>query len=279
MDLRIQDIGQWALLASGNGRKLERFGEVLIERPSPQAIWPEAGECRWEEAQAVFKRRSDGSGDWIVRATLPDSWQVNLLNLILEVRLTGFGNVGIFPEHTAHWQWMLDRLRETPNPSVLNLFGYTGGASVVLAKHGVKTTHVDAAKSVNGWAIDNALASGVAKEGIRFLADDVKKFVKREIRRGRKYHGVILDPPTFGRGTKGEVWKIERDFHGLLDSIGDLMAKDASFVVVTAHSPGITPAVLRALLGRFGGDVQSGEMLLSGQGPDLPAGAYARWTP
>jgi 23S rRNA (cytosine1962-C5)-methyltransferase len=278
MDLKIDNLEGWELLASGNGRKLERFGGVLIERPCPQAIWPERGAGVFGEAAAVFHRRKDGSGDWEQKKTLCDAWKTTLCGIQLEVRLTGFGNVGVFPEHTAHWQWMCDCLAGIPNPEVLNLFGYTGGASLFLAKRGVRVTHVDAAKSANGWAGVNAAHSGIDKQTIRFLADDAYKFVKREIRRQRTYHGILLDPPTFGRGTKGEVWKIERDFFPLLDAIEGLLAPTARFVLVTSHSPGVTPSVLRALLFGYGGCVASGEMLLKGSGPEIPAGVYARWT-
>ena len=278
VDLEITALKGWELLASGGERKLERFGNFLIERPAPQAIWSESG--RFEEAAAVFRRGKDGTGKWITFGEVLQPTSATILDLIFEVRLTGFGNVGLFPEHTAHWRWMAERLIKRDRPSVLNLFAYTGGASMACARVGARVTHVDSAKSVNAWAEINARASGVSSGSIRYLSDDVLKFVKRENRREHRYHGIIIDPPTFGRGPKGETWKIERDLQSLIDVCSALLEAHPLFVVVTAHSPGVTPSVLRALLRPLGGSIQSGEMLLKGSsGPSLPAGAYIRWTP
>ena len=278
LDLEVTALEGWELLASGGERKLERFGNLLVERPAPQAIWPESG--RFEEAAAVFQRGKDGTGKWITFGEVPQQpTSATILDLIFEVRLTGFGNVGLFPEHTAHWRWMAERLTEEDQPSVLNLFAYTGGASMACARAGARVTHVDSAKSVNAWAEINARASGISSGSIRCLSDDVLKFVKRENRRGHRYHGIIIDPPTFGRGPKGETWKIERDLQSLIDVCSALLEAHPLFVVVTAHSPGVTPSVLRALLRHLGGSIQFGEMLLKGSGPSLPAGAYIRWTP
>ena len=266
----------WALLGSGNGRKLERFGDVIVERPCPQAIWPQTG--HWKTPAAVFQRQKDGSGEWDRAVELPDAWEIDMLGLCFEIRLTGFGNVGLFPEHSAHFDWMADQLASVSDAEVLNLFGYTGAASLYLAKKGARVTHVDAAKSVNGWAVANAEHSRIEKKNIRIIADDALKFAKREARRRRQYHGIILDPPTFGRGARGEVWKIERDLYLLMQALRPLISADTAFVLVTSHSPGVTPSVLRNLLSSLKGDVSSGEMLLSGAGWEIPAGVFARWT-
>lgn len=278
MDLALKKQSDWELLASGGGRKLERFGSVIIERPAPQAVWKESDSTSWDRAGATFRRKSDGSGSWDCRGASQPSWDIRLLDVSLQLRLTGFGNVGVFPEHAVHWPWMKELLLKKPGAEVLNLFSYTGGASVFCAEQGARVTHVDSAKSVNTWAGLNARASGVEAEKIRFITDDALKFAKREQRRNRKYHGIILDPPTFGRGSKGEVWKVERDFIALLDVCKELLLDNALFVLITSHSPGITPAVLRAMLSGVSGRLESGEMLLAGKGPELPAGAYARIT-
>ncbi len=279
MDRKVQGFDGYELIDSGGGRKLERFGEVLLDRPSPQAIWPANPDEPWSEAGAVFKRGEGGTGDWQRRAAkLPEGWKARLGELSFEIRLTGFGNVGLFPEHTSHWSWMGERIHSSDRAEVLNLFAYTGGASISCAKAGAQVTHVDAAKSVNGWAMVNAGLSNAPKNTIRYLADDALKFVNRELRRERRYDGIIIDPPTFGRGPKGEVWKNERDLHTLCERCQSLLSPDPLFVLLTSHSPGVTPSVLGTLLARPGGDIETGEMLLDGGGPFLPAGAFARWT-
>lgn len=275
-DVTVAPLDGWELIAAGDERKLERFGDFTVERPAPQAIWDSP--IPFEGADAIFKRNKDGSGKWIEHApTRPIRAAIG--HLTFEIRLTGFGNVGLFPEHCAHWDWMTQRLEKRSAPTVLNLFAYTGGASLVCARAGARVTHVDAAKSVNSWAEHNSRLSKIEGGSIRYITDDAIKFVKREVRRGRHYHGMILDPPTFGRGPKGETWKIERDFSELLKISAKLLHDDATFILLTSHSPGVTPAVLRALLHPLGGTVTCGEMLLDGRGPSLPAGAYARWIP
>ncbi len=279
MDLKIQGFSGYELVDSGDGRKLERVGGVLMDRPAPQAIWPADKQAAWSKAQTVFERGQGGQGHWETKSkSVPEAWQGAWNDLTFEIRPTGFGNVGLFPEHTAHWAWMADQISMRKNPEVLNLFAYTGGASMACARAGAQVTHVDAAKSVNGWAILNAELSKIPQKAVRYLADDVLKFAKREIRRNKRYHGIIIDPPSFGRGTKGEVWKIERDLHLLLELCHSLLAPDPLFVLLTSHSPGITPSILGTMLSHFGSPNESGEMLLIGGGPPLPAGAYARWT-
>ena len=281
MDLEINGFDGYGLLSSGEVRKLERFGEVVIDRPCPQAIWPVTeSRGRWDAAAAVFERAEGGLGDWRTSANkIPRGWIAACESLRFEIRLTGFGNVGLFPEHACHWPWLEGKIFGADKPSVLNLFAYTGGASMVAAKAGATVTHVDSAKSVNGWAMTNAELSSVPDDSIRYIADDALKFVKREARRGRRYHGVVMDPPTFGRGAKGEVWKIERDLAELVEITLSILAQDPLFFLVTSHSPGITPRVLRTMLSSLGGEVEQGEMLIRGKGPPLPAGSYARWAP
>ena len=272
----------YALLASGGGRKLERFGEFVLDRPAPQAIWPASEETRglWRKASAHFKRKEDGSGQWTTGPEAPpDSWTVRWRGLAFEIRLTGFGNVGLFPEHESHWDWMGRLIEGRSSAQVLNLFAYTGGASLACARAGGQVTHVDAAKSVNGWAIRNARLTGAPKDAIRFIAEEAGKFVRREQRRGRRYDGILIDPPTFGRGPKGEVWKLERELYQLVTDVRSVLSDDPLFVLATSHSPGVTPRVLEALLEAFDGTVTTGEMILGEAPAVLPAGCYARWTP
>jgi 23S rRNA (cytosine1962-C5)-methyltransferase len=280
MDLLIHPFDGYELLDCGGERKLERFGDVVVDRPCPQAIWSADDSIKWKQAGAVFQRSEGGTGDWERFGNgFYESWSARWNDLSFLIRLTGFGNVGLFPEHTGHWGWMADLISANGGGRVLNLFAYTGGASMACARAGAEVTHVDSARSVNGWAMENAKRSGIPDDSVRYLEDDVLKFTGREIRRERKYEGIILDPPTFGRGPKGEVWKIERDFHNLVRDCTELLADDPLFVLLTSHSPGVTPSVLRALLSSLNGNVESGEMLLHGGGHALAAGGYVRWTP
>jgi 23S rRNA (cytosine1962-C5)-methyltransferase len=277
MDLVFAGGGEgYALVDSGGGRKLERFGGVLLDRPAPQAIWEPRPDAPWKEARARFDRREGGNGDWTSRrGGLPDPWSAAFAGGEFEIRLTGFGNVGLFPEHAVHFGWLAERLAGAREPEVLNLFAYTGAASLACAGAGAKVTHVDAARQVNGWARRNLERSAVAEGAVRFLADDAVKLVLRELRRGRRYRGVIADPPSFGRGPGGEVWKLEEHLPGLVARCLELI-DEGGFLLLSAHSPGITPGVLRALLPGAGGAVETGEALLCGGGPPLPAGAWAR---
>ncbi|MDJ0762159.1 MAG: class I SAM-dependent methyltransferase [Myxococcota bacterium] len=280
MDVTVESFEGYALLGSGGGRKLERIGDALIDRPAPQAIWPSDNRAPWQAARAVFRRGTGGTGEWhFPSGPLTGPWYADWMDISFEIRLTGFGNVGLFPEHTAHWTWMADRIRRRQDTTVLNLFAYTGGATLACAQAGATVTHLDAAKSVNGWAMANAERSGISGQAVRYIADDALKFVRRESRRGNRYDGIILDPPTFGRGTKGEVWKIERDLHLLCSICRDLLSPNPAFVLLTSHSPGVTPSVLGTLLSGYDGRVAAGEMLIHGADVPLPAGAYARWTP
>lgn len=269
----------YELLASGDGRKLERFGPFILDRPAPQAIWPQSP-GPWDRANATFHRGEGGSGQWQTREmNRDDGWRVVFHDLTLELRLTGFGNVGLFPEHATHFDWLRQRLAGRDNARILNLFGYTGAASIVCALAGAHVVHVDAAKTVNNWAGLNARSCGLLKDRLRLLEDDALKLVRREARRGSTYDGILLDPPTFGRGPKGEVWKIEKDFAPLCHALSPLLSERPSFVLATSHSPGISGSVLQTLLTPLGGHVESGEMLLEGSGPPLPSGFFARWTP
>ncbi len=278
MELEAGNFKGYELVDSGDGRKLEKFGGRLLDRPCPQAIWPVREEAGWNRAIANFQRGEGGTGDWTVNEGVPENWPGEVGDLSFEIRLTGFGNVGLFPEHSCHWDWMSRLIEHRRAATVLNLFAYTGGATMACASAGAKVTHVDSAKSVNGWARANGERTGLDGDAVRYIGDDALKFARRELRRGNKYDGIILDPPTFGRGIKGEVWKIERDFSPLVSVCRELMSDDPLFLLLTSHSPGVTPSVLKTLLGENGPEIEAGEMLLVGGGPPVPAGVFGRWS-
>ncbi|MCH9610052.1 MAG: Ribosomal RNA large subunit methyltransferase K/L [Chlamydiales bacterium] len=249
----------YALLESGDGRKLERFGDVVLDRPAPTALWRKRG--KWKcDAAFVGKR-------WKLFKDIPASWQVEIEGIRFKLKRTDFGHLGIFPEQAAQWRW----LQEHGRGRIMNLFAYSGGST--LACPG-EVTHLDAARGMVDWARENALLN--KRENIRWIVDDVRKFVKRELKRGAKYDGIILDPPTFGRGKSMEVFKIEKDLVPLLDAFLEFKP---SFVLLSCHTPGYTPTVLSNLLReRFGKNITAGEMVLPGKEYDLPSGAFARWS-
>jgi len=281
---------QWpgyAYLDSGDGRRLERFGTVLLDRPAPQALWPRRlSPARWAEADARYLRRPDGGGDWIFAHGELPPWTVAWEGIRFEAKLTGFGHLGLFPEQMPNWQWLQERFARREAPSaLLNLFAYTGAASLAAAHGGAAVTHLDAVKGVVQWASDNARSDPAVEGRVRWIVDDASRFVARELRRGRRYDGIVLDPPTFGRGSQGQVWKLEEDLARLLAECFLLLSEDPELLLLSTHTPGVTPAVLRNLLRPLhqarGGLLQAGEMLLvSRESPHvLPSGAYCRWTP
>ena len=281
--------GDYQLLDSGNTQKLEQLGPYLIVRPAPQAIWsPRLPQAAWQRADARYERDSSGGGNWQFRSTFKREFDVIYSNLSLKIKLTDFGHLGLFPEQAANWDWIRNlirrRLQQTNNRNmhVLNLFGYTGGSSLAASQAGAHVVHVDAAKGVVDWARRNAEISRLHERPIRWLVDDALKFVKREARRSNRYQGIILDPPSFGRGPKGEVFKIEDDLLPLLDECRALLAKDALFILYSGHTPGFTPLVMYnqlAMIAPKGGQLEHGEMvIIDQQGRPLPSGTYARWS-
>lgn len=278
----------YQLLDSGDGRKLEQVGPHRLVRPAPQAVWrPRLPPEPWAGADAEFVRAEGEAGGW--RGTpLPERWPVTLAPLTFLIQATGFGHLGLFPEQREGWGWIADRVRKAAGalgrpPRVLNLFAYTGGSTLAALRAGAEVTHVDASKGVVQWARDNAAACGLANAPCRWLVDDAKKFVRRAVERGRPYDGIVLDPPTFGRGPKGQVWKIEPDAAPLMDACKSLLAPEGGFILLSCHTPGFTPTTLANLLGAVvagrGGEVELGEMLLTEAdgGRPLPSGTFARW--
>jgi len=275
----------YQLVDSGEGRKLERFGPYLLERPCAQAAWrPRLPHEAWRKADATFSRK--GRMQWVVRGDLPESWVVDAGGVRMKLSRTDFGHLGLFPEQRSLWQWSATRLRAAKadglEPRVINLFAYSGGASVAAAQAGASVCHVDASKGMVGWARENAALNGLQDAPIRWIVDDALKFLRREIRRGVRYDAIVLDPPTFGRGARGEVYKIDRALQETLECCAELRSDTPLLVVLTSHTPGFTPTVLSHLLRDFfgSGQVDSGEMLLTGE-PDvwpLPSGSWATWS-
>ena len=293
----------YVLLDSGGGRKLERIGPYTVDRQAPVAHWkPRLDAAHWKRADAFHVRSEKGGGHWDLRRELPESWEVQVQDLTLQVKLTPFGHMGIFPEHAGHWGWLrelagggagqaLGRAQraegersQEPPLEVLHLFGYTGASSIACARAGMRVTHVDAAHSIVEWGKANAALGGVLPAPIRWIVDDCATYMRRELQRARRYQGVILDPPTYGRGPKGNVFKIEDDLMPLLDQCVELLGDTPRFVLFTCHTPGFTPLVLENLLAerlpRAGAVIESGEMTLAEErgGRLLPAGAFARWS-
>lgn len=280
---------EYTLLDSGEEKKLEQIGEFRLERPAAGAVWhPRLPAAEWKETDARYERDSKGSGDWKWGRKIPRKFPVVFENLHFQIKLTDFGHLGLFPEQAANWAWMRTAIRQRMqrtndrNLHVLNLFAYTGGSTLACSQAGAHLVHVDAAKGVVDWARDNAELSHLHQRPIRWIVDDALKFVQREVRRGNRYQGILLDPPSFGRGPKGQVFKIEKDLLPLLDACKELLADDALFFLLTCHTPGFTGTTLQnqlaAVIDRRRGEIENGEMLIHDQsGRGLPSGTFARW--
>ena len=287
------DFGDYELLDTGDFEKLERFGRYVTRRPEPQAIWRRSlAEEEWRRmADASFRRdaRSDERGEWRLAPGMPDRWVVEYaykrMRLRMRLGLTSFKHVGIFPEQAANWDYAMAKIRAAGRPvSVLNLFGYTGAATVACASPGASVCHVDAARGMVAWGKENAAASGVADRPIRWIVDDCGKFVEREIRRGHRYDAVIMDPPSYGRGPGGEVWKLETNLWPFVELVSGVLSDDPLFVIINSYTTGLSPSVLTYLsesifTRRFGGRSESQELGLpvAASGLVLPCGAACRW--
>ena len=270
----------YALLDAGNGMKLERWKDVTLLRPDPQAVWS----MEEHEADAVYHRSASGGGHWEYRSELPESWRIRYRDLKFIVRPTGFKHTGLFPEQAVNWDFMADRVKARGSAcSVLNLFAYTGGATCALARAGASVVHVDAAKGMVAWAKENAQESGLSEAPIRYIVDDCVKFVKRELRRGRRYDGILMDPPSYGRGPDGEMWKIENDLWPLVQDCAALLSDSPAFFLINSYTTGLAPSVLANVLKTAlpEGTVRAEEVGLPIRrgGLVLPCGATGRWTP
>jgi 23S rRNA (cytosine1962-C5)-methyltransferase len=280
---------QYQLLDFGDGRRLERFGPLTLDRPCPAAEnFARADPAAWQQADARFERSDADQGQWTCRRTLPEQWTIADGRLVLELKRTVFGHLGLFPEQADNWQWIGEQLgpSESQSPAplrVLNLFAYTGGSTLAAAAAGAEVVHVDAALNLIAWARRNAALSGLAAAPVRWIAEDAMKFVKRELRRGQRYDAVILDPPSYGHGTHGEVWRLTRHLPQLLELCGQLTRPRRRFLLLTCHTPGFEPARLErmtaAALGRGGGGALDARPLVirAVTGRELPSGAVVRW--
>lgn len=275
----------YEIIDAGNDEKLERWGDTLLLRPDPQAIWPMESET---SVDARYIRSSSGGGHWTFYKKLPESWTISYDDLRFIVRPTGFKHTGLFPEQAVNWDFMREVVKKhielTGKPfRVLNLFAYTGGATCALAAAGAEVVHVDAAKGIVTWAKNNLAESGLADRPVRFIVDDVMKFVQREKRRGREYEGILMDPPSYGRGPDGEMWRIEAGLYPLVRECVELLSENAGFFIINSYTTGLAPAVLRNVLkvalGSKGGKIDAQEIGLpiTNNSLVLPCGCTARW--
>ena len=275
----------YELLDTSDGERLERWGDKILIRPDPQIIWKNAADHpAWKRADGIYRRSASGGGAW-VKNRLPTSWNISYRDLRFVLRPMGFKHTGLFPEQAVNWDWFSELIRNANRPiKVLNLFAYTGGATVAAAKAGAAVVHVDAAKGMVEQAKENAMLSALGSAPIRYLVDDCKKFVERELRRGNRYDGIIMDPPSYGRGPGGEVWKLEEHIDGLLTLTAGLLSEKPLFFLVNSYTTGLSPMTMGYLLNlrirkRYGGTVEAGELGLrvSQTGAALPCGASSRW--
>ena len=276
----------YKVIDCSDGEKLERWGEYTLIRPDPQVLWSFPRKERgWREWNGHYHRSSKGGGEWEFRK-LPEQWEIHYGELTFHLKPFSFKHTGLFPEQAVNWDWFSEQIRTANRPiKVLNLFAYTGGATCAAAKAGASVTHVDASKGMVTWAKENAKASGLEDAPIRWIVDDCVKFVEREIRRGNHYDAIIMDPPSYGRGPKGEIWKIEEKIHPFIQLCTQVLSDQPLFVLVNSYTTGLAPAVLTYMLAselvpKHGGHVESQEIGLPVErtGLVLPCGAAGRWT-
>lgn len=277
--------GGYELLDSGREEKLEQYGQWLLARPDPQALWDKTlPEERWAEAQGRFVRKGR-EGEWKTSKELPDEWEVAFGGFTFLIKPNSFKHTGLFPEQLSNWEWAKEKITGAKKEvSVLNLFGYTGGATISAAAAGAHVTHVDASKTAVAWARKNAELSGVGDMPIRWIVEDALVFVKREIKRGTKYDAIIMDPPAFGHGPAGELWKIEENFLELVALCKELLSEKPLFFLVNGYAAGYSPLAfaynLESLTKNFGGDIEYGDLAIAQKGSErvLPCGIFARWS-
>ena len=276
----------YEVLDCSGGEKLERWGDFLLIRPDPQVIWETPKENRgWRRPNGHYHRSAKGGGEWEF-FDLPQQWTIGYHGLTFNLKPFSFKHTGLFPEQAANWDWFGEKIQKARRPiKVLNLFAYTGGATLAAAKAGASVTHVDASKGMVGWAKENAKSSGLEDAPIRWIVDDCVKFVERESRRGNHYDAIIMDPPSYGRGPKGEIWKIEDAIHPLVKLCAQLLSDKPLFFLINSYTTGLAPAVLTYMLSievksKFGGSVISDEIGLpvAKNGLILPCGASGRWS-
>lgn len=276
----------YKIIDMANGQKLEKWGNITLSRPDPQIIWNEKSfPDLWKKADAIYLRSKSGGGSWKYNRKIPESWQIKYKNLTFNLKPMGFKHTGLFPEQAVNWDWMINKIKtEKREIKVLNLFAYTGGATVACLSAGASVCHVDSSKGMVLWAKENVQSSGLADKKVRFIIDDVNKFVQREIRRGNLYDAIIMDPPSYGRGAKGEVWQFENNIYDLVNLCTKVLSKNPLFFLINSYTTGISSTVLGNLLNltvmnKYGGKIESGEIGLPMEKSKLvlPCGIYGRW--
>ena len=280
----------YKILDMADGQKLERWGDIILSRPDPQIIWKQKSfPKKWNEINATYHRSKTGGGSWEFNKKMPKQWQVQYKNLTFNIKPMGFKHTGLFPEQAVNWDWMMEKIKTAKanrksEIKVLNLFAYTGGATVACLAAGASVCHVDSSKGMTTWAKENVVSSGLEKKPVRFIVDDVVKFVNREIRRGNKYDAIIMDPPSYGRGAKGEVWQFEENIYNLVDLCTQVLSDNPLFFLINSYTTGISSKVLEDILEltvdkKYKGEVESGEIGLPMENSKLvlPCGIYGRW--
>lgn len=276
----------YELIDCSEGERLERWGDIVLIRPDPQVIWKtDKKHPLWRKANARYHRSNSGGGQWETYTKIPAEWNIDYNDLTFHIKTMGFKHTGLFPEQAVNWDYMTDIIKNAGRPvKVLNLFAYTGGATIACLKAGASVTHVDASKGMVQWARENASLSGVADKPVRWLVDDCIKFVQREIRRGNKYDIIIMDPPSYGRGPGGEIWKLEDEIYNFVSLCSEIVADDALAMFINSYTTGLAPSVMQYILGsimvpKFGGSVLSDEIGIpvTSSKMVLPCGATAIW--
>ncbi len=277
---------EYKILDMADGQKLEKWGEVILARPDPQIIWKEKSfPNKWKEINAIYHRSKMGGGSWEFQKKMPKSWKIHYKNLTFHIKPMGFKHTGLFPEQAVNWDWMIDKIKSAKRDiKVLNLFAYTGGATVACLSANASVCHVDSSKGMIQWAKENVIASGLQDRTVRFIIDDVVKFVSREIRRGNQYDAIIMDPPSYGRGAKGEVWQFEQNIYELVELCSQVLSKNPLFFLINSYTTGISSTVLQNILNitinkKQKGKLECGEIGLPMENAKLvlPCGIYSRW--
>lgn len=277
----------YEVLDMADGQKLERWGNVILSRPDPQIVWKQKSfPEKWKQVNATYHRSKTGGGAWEYKKQMPKEWLIKYKDLVFNIKPMGFKHTGLFPEQAVNWDWMINKIKsEKREIKVLNLFAYTGGATVACLSAGASCTHVDSSKGMVSWAKENVISSGQQEKHVRYIIDDVVKFVSREIRRGNKYDAIIMDPPSYGRGTNGEVWQFENNIYDLVELCTQVLSDDPLFMLINSYTTGISSTVLANILNltvakKYNGKVESGEIGLpmTDSKMILPCGIYGRWT-
>lgn len=281
------DWKEYELIDVSKGEKLERWGNYVLRRPDPQVIWPSDNKNKplWDNCDAVYHRSNKGGGKWQYNRSIPSRWMLSYKNLKFYIEPTGFKHTGLFPEQAVNWDWMMDKIKNRGSKvKVLNLFAYTGGATVACTSAGAEVCHVDASKGMVSWAKENIAASGLSERPIRYIVDDCFKFVKREIRRGNKYDAIIMDPPSYGRGPGGEIWKIEDSLYEFICNCVELLSDEPLFFLVNSYTTGFSSTVINNILDitigqKYKGNISCGEVGLQASASSLilPCGIFGKW--